>query len=92
MLKQLSINKDYKIYLLKDDFYIHNIEITYFENTAIHLFDSLAGYSENFDEAVISAKPILNVFDDFVKNELIKHIYPEDETYHFIEKLIGEVH
>lgn len=92
MLKQLSNNKDYKIYLLKEDFYIHNIEITYFEDTAIHLFDSLAGYSENFDEAVISTKPILHVFDDFVKNELIKHTYPEDETYSFIEKLLLEVY
>lgn len=92
ILNQIEINKFFKLYLLKDDCYIRNIEYAYYNNHALYLFDSCAGYDENIEECIITAKPIINTFDDFIKNELIMHhTLPESETINFLKHLISAI-
>jgi transcriptional regulator with XRE-family HTH domain len=90
ILNQIRTNDYFKLYLMKDDYKIDNIEYSYYENQVIYLFDSCSGYDDDLDEGIIAAKPFLEIFDDFIKNELIpKHTYPEDETIRFLEYLIA---
>jgi hypothetical protein len=88
LIEQVKTNDYFKILLLKEDYKIGNIEYIYFENEAVYLFDSCSGYDDDVDEAIITAKPFLDIFDDFIKNELIpKHTYSEEETLAFLEQL-----
>jgi hypothetical protein len=89
ILNQLKTNPYFRLYLLQDDFNIGGIEFTYYENHEIYLFDSCSGYDEYFEDGIISAEPILQVFDDFIKNELIpNHTLPQSETIAFIQTLL----
>jgi len=64
--------------LLKDDYSIGNLEFSYFENKVLWIFDSLSGYGGDYYAGVIDSAQILEVYDDFIKNELIKnHTWPE---------------
>lgn len=92
ILKQLEENIFFKMYLLKDDYFIGNIEYTYYKDTVLYFIDSSSGYSSDFDEGIITAKPIIDIFDDFIKNELIKHhTLPETETISFLKNLISTI-
>lgn len=89
ILQQVKENPHFKIYLLKDDYCIKNIEFIYLENKMFGLFESSAGYGHDYYECQIAEKPIIDLMDDFVKNELIKnHTFPESETISFLEQLI----
>ncbi len=88
LLQALSKNPNFQIYLLNDDYKIGNIEYIYYEHNALYLFDSCSGYDEDLDEGIITAKPFLDLFDDFIKNELIpKHTCSREETIAFLEEL-----
>lgn len=90
ILKQLEENDLFKIYLLKNDYSVGNIQFSYFENNTLWLFDSCSGYGEDYFEGIIDSIPILEVYDDFIKNELLKnHTLPESETIDFLKYLIS---
>lgn len=92
ILNQIEENEFFKLYLLKDDYFIGNIEYNYYENYALYLLDSCAGYDQNLEECIITAKPIISIFDDFIKNELMMHhILPEAETVNFLKHLISSI-
>ncbi|SHH91797.1 helix-turn-helix domain-containing protein [Clostridium grantii] len=92
ILKQIKENNFFKLYLLKDNYYIGNIEFSYYENHVIYIVDSCCGYGEDFDEGIITANPIVHLFDDFIKNELIPHhTLPESEGIEFLEHLISTI-
>ena len=81
-----------RIFLLKNDYSIGNIQLTYFENKALWMFDVSSGYDESYFEIFIDSVPILEVYDDFVENELIRnHTLPESETIEFLKYLISIV-
>lgn len=89
ILNQLNTNPFFRLYLLNDNFNIGGIEFNYYENHEIYLFDSCSGYDEFFEDGIINAKPILQVFDDFIKNDLIpNHTLPQAETIAFIQSLM----
>ena len=68
------------------------IECIYYNNSVIYFFDSASGYGANFDEAIIMSNPIINVYDNFIKNELIKnHTLPKSETIDFFKHLISSL-
>lgn len=74
---------------MKDDYYIANIEYNYYENRVLHFFDSCSGYSEDFEDGIITAAPIISAFDDFIKNQLIPyHTLPVAETIIFLNDLL----
>jgi transcriptional regulator with XRE-family HTH domain len=92
VIDQIRINPHYKMYLLKEDFRVGNIEYVYYEDRAIYLFDSCSGYDEDMDDGIITAKPYLEIFDDFIKNELIPHhTYSEADTLDFLEQLLSSL-
>jgi hypothetical protein len=92
ILKQKSKNNNIKLYLLKDDYSVKNLSYSYIENNVINIFDNISGYSNDLDEAVITAKPLIDIFDDFIKNELIKNqTVPETETVEFFNSLISMI-
>jgi hypothetical protein len=92
MLTQLRSNPYVKLYLLKDDYKMSNIEYIYYENQVVYLFDSCSGYHEDLDEGIITAEPFLKIFDDFIKHELLpNYTYPEEDTIPFLEQLIASV-
>lgn len=90
ILKQLTEKDFLKILLLKNDYALGNIQFLYYENKAFWLFDASSGYNENYFEGFIDSAPILEILDDFIKNELISnHTWPESETIEFLEHLIA---
>jgi hypothetical protein len=92
ILEQHCTNPCFKLYLMKEDYKIDNIEYIYYEDQVIYMFDSCSGYEADVDEGIITAKPFLTIYDDFIKQELIpKHTYPESETIRFLEELIGSL-
>lgn len=90
ILKQLVDNDYFKILLLKDDYSIGNLEFSYYENEVLWIFDSSSGYGEDYYDGIIVSAPILEVYDDFIKNELIRnHTLLESETIDFFKYLIS---
>lgn len=90
ILNQVEDNDFFKLLLLKNDYSIGNIEFVYYENELLWIYDSFSGYDEDYYEALIDATPILDVYDDFIKNELIQnHTLPESETVDFFRYLIS---
>lgn len=90
ILKQLEDNDFFKILLLKDDYSIGNLEFSYYENEMLWIYDSSSGYGEDYYDGIIVSAPILEVYDDFIKNELIRnHTLPESETIEFFKYLIS---
>ncbi|MGE5370734.1 MAG: hypothetical protein ACM3QZ_01985 [Solirubrobacterales bacterium] len=88
-LNHLETNGLFKIYLLKNDYAVGNIEFSYFENKVLWIFDSFSGYGEDYYEAVIDSPPIIELFDDFIKNELLPcQTYPESETIEYLRYLL----
>ena len=88
-LEQLKNNSNFHMMLLNDDYYLRNICYSYNENSMLYLFDNIAGYGPDAEEAIITAPPILNVFDDFIKNELMaNHTLDKSESIAFITSLI----
>lgn len=91
-LNQIEINPLFKIYLLQEDNRLGHIEYDYYENQALCLMDSFSGYNEDYADWVITAKPIINIIDDFIKNELIPHhTLPESETIKLLTHLISTI-
>lgn len=92
ILKQLQEKAFFKILLLKNNYSIGNIQFSYFENKALWIFDVSSGYDEDYFEGFIDSTPILDIYDDFIKNELIKnHTLPESETIAYLQYLISLV-
>lgn len=92
ILQQLQKNDFFKMYLLKNDYSIGNLQFSYYENKALWIFDASSGYDDGYFEVFIDSPPILEVYDDFVKNELISnHTWPESETIDFLKHLISMV-
>lgn len=90
ILKQLEDNEYFKILLLEDDYSIGNLEFSYYENEMLWIFDSSSGYGEDYYDGIIVSAPILELYDDFIKNELIRnHTLPESETIEFFKYLLS---
>ncbi len=90
ILEQLEEKDFFKIFLLKSDLSIGNIQFSYFENKALWIFDASSGYNESYFEGYIDSTPILEVYDDFIKNELMRnHVLPEFETIEYLKYLIS---
>lgn len=91
ILEQLAKQDFLKILILKNDYALGNIQFSYYENKALWLFDSTSGYNRDYFEGFIDSVPILDVFNDFIKNELIpNHTWPESETIEFLKYLLGK--
>ena len=92
IIKQLEEKDFLKMLILKNDYFIGNIEFVYFENKALWIFDASSGYGEDYFEGFIDSVPIIEVFDDFIINEFIRnHTLPESETIVFLKYLISMV-
>jgi transcriptional regulator with XRE-family HTH domain len=92
IIEQLENNSYFKILLLKNDYAIGNIEFTYFEDRLLWVSDTCSGYRNDYYEGVLDSAPILRIFDDFIKNELIQnHTLPEAESIEFLKHLISIV-
>ena len=88
-LNNLKYNKYFKIYLLKDDYFVNNIEILYYRYNKITLYDSCSGYGRDYTEIVISAKSLVEIYDDFIVNEVMRnYIYNEEETLEYLNELL----
>lgn len=92
VLDNLRNNDSFKLHLLTNDYYLQNIEFTYYQDHSIWLFDGCSGYGPDYYDCVITSKPFLDLADDFINNVVLKQfIYPEEETISFLEQLIDSV-
>jgi len=90
ILQQLQEKDYFKIYLLKNDYSIGNIQFSYYENKALWMFDASSGYDDSYFEVFIDSIPLMGVYDDFVKNGLVRnHTWPETESIDFLKYLIS---
>lgn len=90
VLEQLLNNEYFKILLLKNDYAIGNLEFSYYENQCLWIWDSFSGYGDDYFDTPIENPQIIEIFDDFVKNEYIPHhTLPESETIDFFKYLIS---
>ncbi|MGE5390344.1 MAG: hypothetical protein ACM3PE_04695, partial [Deltaproteobacteria bacterium] len=90
ILDQLQNNECFQIQLLKNDHAIGNLEFSYYEDQVLWVFDSYSGYGEDYFEAIIDSPQLLELFDDFIKNEFIpNHTLPQSETIEFMEYLLS---
>lgn len=91
-LEQIQEKNFLKILLLKNDYSLGNIQFIYYENKVLWLYDASSGYNDSYFEGYIDSMPILEVYDDFLKNELLRnHTWPESETIEFFKYLISIV-
>jgi hypothetical protein len=89
LLRQLETNNYFKIFLLKNDYSIGNLEFCYFEDKTLYILESSSGYDEDYFGVLIDAKPVIEIIDDFIKNEILKkQVYSESESIDYLKYLI----
>ncbi len=88
-LKKLVENENARIYVLKNDYCIKNIECVLFESTSLVVFDPSLGYWDNFSEISIKNKKMLRIMRDFINEEIIKNCcYSPEESRELILSMI----
>jgi hypothetical protein len=89
LINQTETNSYCRINLLKNDYAIENFKFCYFENKTLYIIESSSGYGEDYFGVAIDSIPVIDIFDDFIKNELLKyHVYTENETLEYLKYLL----
>ncbi len=89
-LKKLMENENARIYILKDDYCIKNIECVLFESNSLVVYDPSLGYWDNFSEISIKNKKMLRIMRDFINEEIIKNCcYSLEESKNLILSMIN---
>lgn len=90
VLDKLEHDDYFKILLLKDNYALGNLEFTYMENHSLWVYDSYSGYNDDYYEYYFDSPEMLEICDDFIKNELLpNHTLPEAETIAYFKYLIS---
>jgi len=81
-----------KVFVLKEDYDVTNVECALFESTAITVFDPSLGYWDNFSEIAVHNKKMLRVIRDFINEELIPNCcYTQEESRNIILGLLESI-
>lgn len=91
LLEQVESNPYFDIYFLKDNDFLRDVEIAYYENAGILMLDSATSYAleENHCDVMIVHNEFMRMFKEYFERSLLaEHVTSTGETIAFLNELI----